>query len=175
MTSQQSAAEAAAIESYQRQMKLVAQLQQERARLTATASVRDKKVTVTVNANSVVIKTEFADDIAELSYGEIAEAMTEAAQKASEAVNRRAQELAQPLLGERAERPKLSDMFEGMPEFEMPVAPEVSSAAPGSAEREAFDAQVENTAAEEPEMTFTDVEQREKSSGRSAEVTESTW
>ncbi len=161
------------MESYQRQMRLVAQLQQQRARLTATASVRDKKVTVTVNANSVVIETVFADDIDELSYDEIAAAVTEAAQKAAEEVTRRAYDLAKPLMAERANRPKLSDVLEGLPEFQMPAEPEVSTAAPGSAERAAFDME-----AEESTMTFTDVEHvdlRRGTSGRGPGVSESSW
>ncbi|MEV3959462.1 YbaB/EbfC family nucleoid-associated protein [Nocardia sp. NPDC050193] len=171
-SSQQSAA-AAALESYQKQMKMVAHLQQQRARLTATASARDKKVTVTVNANSVVIETVFAEDIDELSYTEIAAAVTEAAQKAAEEVTRRAHELAKPLLAGRAERPKLSDMLEGIPEFRMPEEPEVPTAAPGSDERAAFDAAVD-----EPEMTFTDVEYVDRpgrTSGRAPEVSDSSW
>lgn len=164
------------MESYQQQMQLVAQLQQQRARLTATASVRDKRVSVTVNANSVVIETEFADDIGELSYDEIAAAVTEAAQKASEEVTRRAQELAQPLLAERAARPKLSDMLEGIPEFRMPEEPVVPTAAPGSAERAVFDA-AEESAAEESAMTFTDVEEYDhrQNPGRPPAVSDSSW
>lgn len=176
MSAQYSDAAASAMESFQRQMQLVAQLQQRRARLTATASVRDKKVTVTVNANSTVIKTEFAEDIDELSYDEIAVAVTEAAQKASEEVTRRAHELAQPLLAERAARPKLSDVLEGIPEFRMPEEPEVPTAAPGSNERAAFDAAGES-AAEESAMTFTDVEEYDhrRRPGRAPEVSDSSW
>ncbi|WP_328395558.1 YbaB/EbfC family nucleoid-associated protein [Nocardia sp. NBC_00416] len=173
MSSQYSDAAASALESFQQQMKLVAQLQQQRARLTATASARDKKVTVTVNANSAVIETVFADDIDELSYTEIAAAVTEAAQKAAEEVTRRAHELAQPLMAARADRPKLSDVLEGIPEFQMPEEPEVPTAAPGSEEREAFDA-----AEDEPELKFTDVEyvdHRRDSSGRGPEVSDSSW
>ncbi|WP_040788661.1 YbaB/EbfC family nucleoid-associated protein [Nocardia paucivorans] len=176
MSAQYSDAAAAAMESFQRQMQLVAQLQQQRARLTATVSVRDKRVTVTVNANNTVIETKFADDIDELSYEEIAAAVTEAAQKASEEVTRRANELAQPLLAERAARPKLSDILEGIPEFRMPEEPEVSTAAPGSAERAAFDA-AEESAAEEAAMTFTDVEEydHQRKSDRASEVSDSGW
>ncbi|WP_327151657.1 YbaB/EbfC family nucleoid-associated protein [Nocardia sp. NBC_01329] len=173
MSSQYSDAAASALESFQKQMKLVAQLQQQRARLTATASVRDKKVTVTVNANSAVIETVFADDIDELSYDEIAAAVTEAAQKAAEEVTRRAHELAEPLMAARADRPKLSDVLEGIPEFQMPPEPEVSTAAPGSVERSAIE-----TAAEEAAMTFSDVEyvdHRRDSPGRAPEVSDSSW
>lgn len=161
------------MESFQRQMQLVAQLQQQRARLTATESSRDKKVTVTVNANSVVIKTVFTDDITELSYDEIALAVTEAAQKAAEEVARRAHELAQPLLADRADRPKLSDVIEGLPEFRIPEEPEILTAAQGSGERSEFDA-----AAEETAMTFTDVKDHDHGRdfrGRTPGVTEFSW
>ncbi|MGO4643913.1 YbaB/EbfC family nucleoid-associated protein [Nocardia sp. 2YAB30] len=149
-------------------MQLVAWLQQQRARLTGTASVRDKKVTVTVNANGVVIATVFADDVDELSYREIAAAVTEAAQKASEEVACRAAELAQPLLAERADRPKLSEVLEGVPEFRMPAEPEVPTAAPGSVERAAFDAEVDESV-----MKFSDVEDVDHHRG--SRVTESGW
>lgn len=173
MSSYLSDAAASAMESFQQQMKLVAQLQQQRARLTASASARDKRVTVTVNANGTVIETRFTDDIGELTYDEIAAAVTEAAQQAAAEVARLGEELAAPLMEARANRPQLSDVLEGVPEFRMPPEPEVSNAAPGSDEREAFDAE-----AADRELTFTNVEyvDRERNKpGRAPEVSDSSW
>ncbi|MBF6211559.1 YbaB/EbfC family nucleoid-associated protein [Nocardia puris] len=143
---------ASVIDAFQHQMRAIAQAQRQRVKLTASATSRDKRVTVTVNANGVVIETKFSAGISELSYGEIAATVTRTAQEAAEEVARLSRELAAPLAERRARLPKLSEVIEGMPDFEseIPTEPPVSTAPPGAPER---------TEADEPEMTFSDVEE----------------
>src|SRR5690606_4977845 len=71
------------IDAFQQQMRAIAEAQQQRVRLTAAATSRDKLVTVTVNANGVVIETRFASGIERLSYDEIAATVTRTAQQAA--------------------------------------------------------------------------------------------
>jgi len=143
---------ASVIDAFQQQMRAIAEAQQQRVRLTAAATSRDKLVTVTVNANGVVIETRFASGIEQLSYDEIAETVTRTAQDAAAEVARRSRELAAPLTRHRERLPKLSEVIDGMPDFEseIPLEPPVSTAPPGSDEREQ---------APEPVMTFRDVEE----------------
>lgn len=77
------------IEEVGQQFREIARIQEERAQLTASATVRRKRVTVTVNADGVVIETKFGPNIEDLSYSEIAAAVTEAAQKANAEVLRK--------------------------------------------------------------------------------------
>lgn len=143
---------ASVIDAFQQQMRAIAEAQQQRVRLTASATSRDKLVTVTVNANGVVIETRFASGIEQLSYDEIAEVVTRTAQEAAAEVARRSRELAAPLARNRERLPKLSEVIEGMPDFEneIPLEPPVSTAPPGSDERAQEPAQV---------MAFRDVEE----------------
>lgn len=126
----------AVLDGVQQQLHSIARIRQERARLTASATVR-KRVTVTVNADGTVIETKFADGIEDLTHAEIARAITEAAQRATAEITRTMRELMEPLRQQRARLPKLSDLIEGMPDLsaELPGPPEVSTAPPGAAER----------------------------------------
>ncbi|WP_216899218.1 YbaB/EbfC family nucleoid-associated protein [Nocardia alni] len=119
------------------QVALIADLQRRRTQLTGTGTARGKRVTVTVNADGTVIETKFTADVSDLSYSEIARAMTEAAQQAAAEVARKRTELMQPLTEVRARLPKLSEIVESMPDVtaHMPKAPEVSLAPPNSPER----------------------------------------
>ncbi|WP_330252258.1 YbaB/EbfC family nucleoid-associated protein [Nocardia sp. NBC_00565] len=161
---------AAVLDEVQQQFRAIAQVQQQRAELIASATVR-KRVTVTVNADGTIVETKFASDIDELSYGEIAKAVTEAAQKATAEVTRKAQELMMPLHDRRARLPKLSDLVEGMPDLstEMPMAPKVSLAPPNADERRAAAAQ------DSAPMEFSDVEVVSRQSGADRGVTDSSW
>ncbi|WP_228809974.1 YbaB/EbfC family nucleoid-associated protein [Nocardia otitidiscaviarum] len=125
------------LDEVQRQFADIARLQRERARLTASASARKGRVTVTVNADGAIVKTKFSADIDDLDYGEIADAVTEAAQQAFTEVSRRGQELMGPLRDRRARLPKLSDLIEGLPDVseQIPVAPPVSMADPDVRQR----------------------------------------
>ncbi|MBJ8338601.1 YbaB/EbfC family nucleoid-associated protein [Antrihabitans sp. YC3-6] len=145
--------------------------QQKRARLTARASAEDKRVMVTVNAEGVVIETEFASDVDDLSYDEIAAAVTRAAQEAAREVARLSQELLEPLAAQRARLPSLSEVVPGMPDLRdlAPKPPVVSTAPPGSRDREA--------AVDDSAMEFTDVEEIDHTgrAGKGPGITDSSW
>lgn len=158
------------LDGVQEQMRLVAQLQQERAELTASASVRGKKVTVTVNADNQVIETKFGANIDELTYSEIAKAVTEAAQQASAEMARKTSRLLAPLQDQRARMPKLSDLVEGMPEVKAPDPILASTAPPNSKQRQRAS---DDSPAEDGSMRFSDTEHLD--SGRGGSVTDSSW
>ncbi|MCU1643423.1 MAG: hypothetical protein JWN03_3698 [Nocardia sp.] len=131
----------------------VARAQEERAQLTATAQAASRRVTITVNADCIVIKTEFSDDIDDLTYSEIAAAVTAATQDAAAQVQQKAQKIQEAALEEQSRIPALSEFFPDMPDIQamMPTPPTVSTAPPGSPER----------TAPEPEeaVRFTNVEE----------------
>jgi hypothetical protein len=110
-------------------------------------------VTVTVNAECTVIETRFGDNVSDLSYAELARAMTEAAQQAAYELECKRNDLMQPLLENRGRLPKLHELVEGMPDLtpRIPKAPEVSTAPPNAPER------LEQAA--DTASRFTDVEQ----------------
>ncbi|WP_306360359.1 YbaB/EbfC family nucleoid-associated protein [Nocardia sp. CC227C] len=157
------------LEGFRQQMRSIAEVQRQRVRLTASATSRDKRVTVTVNANGVVIETKLSSDVEELGYDGLARTITQVAQAAAAEVTRKASELTAPLLDRRARLPKLSDVIEGLPDIdaEVPLEPPVSLAAPGSEERRA----------EDPAMVFTDVEQyrHDRTPEKGPGVTDSSW
>lgn len=161
------------IDAFQDQMRAIAKVQQERVALTASATSRDKTVTVTVNANGVVIETKFFSGIDQLSYERIARTVTETAQQAADEVVRKNSELTAPLAENRARLPKLSEVIDGMPAFdkEIPMEPPVSTAAPGSPER------ADDESGESDEMVFTNVEEYDHTNtGHPAPgVTDSSW
>ncbi|WP_228810921.1 YbaB/EbfC family DNA-binding protein [Nocardia farcinica] len=128
------------LDEVRQQMRMIGRLQQERSRLVASATVR-KQVTVTVNADGVVIETRFGSGIEDLGYPEIAKAVTEAAQQAAAEVARRGQDLLAPLQDRRARLPKISDLVEGMPDLnaEIPAPPPVSTAPPAARQRSVVD------------------------------------
>ncbi|MFC9993644.1 YbaB/EbfC family nucleoid-associated protein [Nocardia sp. NPDC127526] len=130
-------ATASILEGFTQQMRAIAEASQKRARLTASATASSGRVTVTVNADGIVIATKFSASIDELSYDEIARAVTTAAQSASAEVARKVEELMRPITEDRMKAPKLSELFEGFPDLE-PEAPldiPASLAAPNSRER----------------------------------------
>ena len=155
---------AAAFESLQRQMALIAEAQRQRIQLTETVSVRDGRVQATVNADGLFIETVFADDIDELTYSEIAVAVTEATQLAAAEVARRSAELVAPLEDERKGRPKLSELIPGLADVDamMPVSPPVPTTVPTTEEDE-----VEVPA--DPVLVFENVEEVERGEDRAAE------
>jgi DNA-binding protein YbaB len=87
------------LEGLQEQLHGIAELQRQRSLLTATVVVCDKRIQVTVNADGLLVDTLFAEDIGDLSYEEIATAITAAVQAATAEVMRRSSELMQPLPG----------------------------------------------------------------------------
>ncbi|MRH88618.1 YbaB/EbfC family DNA-binding protein [Nocardia sp. SYP-A9097] len=149
MVRERGEAEAASIlEGFSRQMREIAEASRKRALLTASAT--SGRVTVTVNADCIVIATRFASDIGEFGFDEIARAVTAAAQQASADMRRKTEELLRPLSDQRAKMPKLSELFEGMPDLESqaPTLPPASLAPPQARERLAQQA--------EPAPEFTD-------------------
>ena len=107
------------------QFRGIAELQKQRALLTATATACDKRIEVTVNADGLLIATKFADDVLELSLDEIAANLTAAVQSAAAEVVGRSRELMTPLLERRDALPKLSEIIEGAPDLGamLPTAP----------------------------------------------------
>ncbi|WP_280452695.1 YbaB/EbfC family nucleoid-associated protein [Nocardia cyriacigeorgica] len=156
------------IEEVGQQFREIARIQEERAQLTASATVRRKRVTVTVNADGVVIETKFGPNIEDLSYSEIAAAVTEAAQKANAEVLRKGQQLMNPLDDRRARLPKLSDLIEGMPDLtgNLPTPRRASTAAPAACSRDSVE---DGSAAPE----FADAEMPKPDGGDG--VTDSGW
>ncbi|WP_433663171.1 YbaB/EbfC family nucleoid-associated protein [Nocardia sp. CA-128927] len=129
------------MEALHEQMLGLAKIQRDRARLTATVTACDKRITVTVNADGILIDTRFADDIGDLTHTEIAEAMTEAVQGAARKVQEQARLLMEPLRERKSQLPCLSDLIEDAPDLGsmMPVVPPVSVAPPNSPERRYHD------------------------------------
>ncbi|MEV6771247.1 YbaB/EbfC family nucleoid-associated protein [Nocardia sp. NPDC051030] len=129
----------AILDGFADQMRTITKLQRERAALTASASVRSKRVTVTVNADGTLIDIKFGSGIEDLDYPEIAKAVLEAAQQASAEVARRSREVMAPVSQTRNRLPKLADLIPGMPdlsrELAIPEPPVVSTAPPKAPER----------------------------------------
>lgn len=115
------------LEGLDEQMRGIAEIQLKRSKLTATERVCEQRIQVTVNADGLLIDTKFADDIAELTYDEIAAGMTQAVQKAAAEVLRLGRELMEPLRERKEQLPKLSEIIEGAPDLGamMPTAPPV--------------------------------------------------
>lgn len=138
-------------------MKSIAQAQRRQAELTATASAAGRRVTVVVNANCVVIETRFSDDIDDLSYAEIAAAVTAATQRAADEIQRRTGELMGSLKTEQARMPRLSEFVAGIPDVAemLPTPPPVSTAPPNA--RRKIAAETDEPA--DGAMEFANVEQ----------------
>jgi hypothetical protein len=76
----------------------IAAVERRRKLLTATAMACDKRITVTVNADGVLIETKFSRDIGDLSYAEVAEAIPIAVRGAATEVVRRGRAMTWSLL-----------------------------------------------------------------------------
>jgi DNA-binding protein YbaB len=125
----------------QEQLTNIAAIQQQQAALTATASVADGMVQVSVNARGVVIETRVDHDyLDEYNVEDLGHDITNAAQQAAATVQRRASALMEPLMEHRAALPSLSEIISGatdlrdFDDFEHQV-PTVSTAPPNSPER----------------------------------------
>ncbi|MFG1794420.1 YbaB/EbfC family DNA-binding protein [Nocardia sp. NPDC049149] len=146
------------LDNVQTHLRSIGDAHQRRALLTASATACEKRIEVTVNADGVLIQTRFADDISDLSYDEIAEAMTEAAQAAAAEVKLKAEELFKPLQRTRARLPTLSEIIPGMADLpELTPKPVPAPTSPPNAE----DRQIVDTATE-----FENVEQLRGSTPR---------
>ncbi|MEV6273928.1 YbaB/EbfC family nucleoid-associated protein [Nocardia sp. NPDC051832] len=150
---------------FRSQMQDIVKMQQQRVKLMGTASTKDKQITVTVNANGVVIDTKFGSGIGDYSYDDIAKAITRLAQQAAEDVTGKTQQLVEPLRAQRERLPKLHEVIPGLPDFqsEIPTEPPVLVSPPGSRDRD------------EEEMVFTDVVDYQVSDDTGKGVTDSVW
>lgn len=109
----------------------IAAAQIHQRQLTATVSVEGERITVVADASGAVDRIEFADDIDELSYGQLARSTLRAAQQAAEQVRARADELLAPLRSLHARLPKLSDLVDWLPpQDELPSPPRASLTPP---------------------------------------------
>ncbi|MET9489966.1 YbaB/EbfC family nucleoid-associated protein [Nocardia sp. NPDC006630] len=133
----------------------IARAQQDRSRLTATAHAGGRRITITVNADGVVIKTEFSGDIEDLTYSEIAAAVTAATQDAARQVQQQAQQIITAAQQKQAQVPPVSELFPMMPDIQsmIPTPPEASLTPPGSPDRKAVEP--------DPAVQFTDIEEFE--------------
>ncbi|MEU7631075.1 YbaB/EbfC family nucleoid-associated protein [Nocardia sp. NPDC049220] len=148
-------------------MKSIENMQRQWVLLTATGSAANKRVTVSINAEGTVIETRFSDDIDDLSYAEIAKAVTEAAQNAATEMQRKTAGLTASLQEQSSRIPKLSELAPGALDVLdlVPTAPQVSLAPPDAPER---------LAAESEAMVFADTEQPDRDVSQSG-VTDSSW
>ncbi|WP_067860985.1 YbaB/EbfC family nucleoid-associated protein [Nocardia shimofusensis] len=117
------------LDGFAAQMRAVAAAAQQRAELTATAFAQGKRVKVTVNADGVVLETRFSPHIGDLTYDEIARAVTTAAQEAAKEAAKKVEALVAPINEQRARMPKLSDLIDNLPDLESqhPVIPPAST------------------------------------------------
>jgi len=154
-------------DSVQAGMKTIETMQQQWALLTATGTAARGRVTVSINAEGVVIETRFSSGIEKLSFDEIAKAITEAAGVAMVELRRKTAEVMAPVQGQETQIPKLSELAPGAPDVNdlLPVPPQVSTAPPDSPER------VET---ESDTMEFPDAEQLDSELSQSG-ITDSSW
>ncbi|WP_433209286.1 YbaB/EbfC family nucleoid-associated protein [Nocardia sp. CA-107356] len=160
------------MESMRAGVESIARAQEKRALLTATGYAAGKRVAVVVNADNVVIQTRFTDDIGDLTYAELAAAITAAGQAAAVQIQRLTNAMVEEMRAQTARLPKLSEFVPGLPDLReiLPARPEVSTAPPSARTTpSAEDA--------DPPMVFTDVMpwDHTRSPGGQSGVSESGW
>ncbi len=156
------------MDEVQSQLRTIAQVQRQRMALVGKASERGGRVTVSVNADGVLIDLKFGRGVEDLEYPELARAILKAAQDATADVVRQAEELMAPIQQDRARLPKLSDLVEGMPDVSslMPTAERAPQSKPDAPDR---------VAAEDTGMSFENVEPIERAKPTKPGVTDSGW
>lgn len=163
-----------ALADMQTHIQAIAEAQNKRVKLTGKGSVHKGRVQVTVNANGVIIETKLSKDVSDLSYGDIAKAITQAAQQAAQDVQTQTAELLAPVKQAQAKLPKMSELIEGLPDLEsqIPTEPEVSLAPPDDPERLVFDTDENHSP-----MKFSGVEayDHEANTQRDSGVSDSPW
>ncbi|WP_068062654.1 YbaB/EbfC family nucleoid-associated protein [Nocardia xishanensis] len=102
---------ASAVAGFQAKMAQVAQVQAECAQLVATGWAQRRRVRVTVNADGIAVDIKFGAGVNELSYDEIAAAVTEASQQAVREIAERTRELVAPIAIDRGAAPSLDGML----------------------------------------------------------------
>jgi len=103
----------------------------QRAALVASASEADGRVTVTVDALGTIIETRFAHNVAELTYGEIATAITQATQRAALDVKEQSDALLAAATKGQAGTDELTGVLPDVMSM-LPPEPDVSLAPPSS-------------------------------------------
>ncbi|MDF3284270.1 MULTISPECIES: YbaB/EbfC family nucleoid-associated protein [unclassified Gordonia (in: high G+C Gram-positive bacteria)] len=124
--------------SAQEQLTAIREVQRRRAQLMAHATVADRTVTVHVNAQGVVIKTEIDPDfLDDHDLEDLSGFVTQAAQQAAAKVAREGEALMESVRRAGAALPSLSEVIDGAPDLrDFAITPEqISTAPPGSAER----------------------------------------
>jgi DNA-binding protein YbaB len=102
----------------QEHMSELATVERKRAALSATATVADGTVVVTVDAHGVVSNAAIDESyLDERDLAELGDFVTAAAQEAARDVERRSVELLAPLAERRAQFPSLSDIVDGAPDI----------------------------------------------------------
>ncbi|WP_280399594.1 YbaB/EbfC family nucleoid-associated protein [Nocardia carnea] len=104
--------------SLQEQLRLLAEIEKQRAALTVSAATPDMRVTATVDASGQLIGLELSDDIGKLTPAEIAEAVLATTRQAAAEVTKLSGELFEPMNESRNRMPTLSELFESYPEIE---------------------------------------------------------
>ncbi|MET8876632.1 YbaB/EbfC family nucleoid-associated protein [Nocardia sp. NPDC004604] len=105
-----------------------------RAELVASASEKGGRVSVTVDALGTIVETRFSHDVGELTYGEIASAITRATQRAAAEVKQRSDALLAAATNGQAGGPMIDELSGVLPDFMslLPSQPDVSLAPPSS-------------------------------------------
>jgi DNA-binding protein YbaB len=102
----------------QEHMSELATVERRRAALSATATVADGTVVVTVNTHGVVSDATIDESyLDEHDLGDLGGFVTAAAQDAAEEVQRQAASLLAPLAERRARFPSLADIVDGAPDI----------------------------------------------------------
>jgi DNA-binding protein YbaB len=102
----------------QEQMADIAAMQKKQAEVTATATVADGMVEVTVNAQGHLVKTVIDESyLDEHEFEELPDHITEAAQQAAGDAVRQVTEMIVPLSERRKQLPSLSDIVDGAPDL----------------------------------------------------------
>ncbi|MQY24981.1 YbaB/EbfC family nucleoid-associated protein [Nocardia aurantia] len=99
----------ASVAEFREQAAEIGRLQDERTRLMGTGTAERRRVTVTVNADGIVIDIKFSSDIGDLEYDEIAAAITEASRHAVADVARQTTALFAPIAVETTGRVGLEE------------------------------------------------------------------
>ncbi|MBF6351435.1 MULTISPECIES: YbaB/EbfC family nucleoid-associated protein [Nocardia] len=104
------------LDGFRRSMDEIAVIKAKQAQLFVTGYAEDKRVMIRVDAQGEIVETLFADDISDLTYDEIAEAVTAAARAARVELTARSEEILQPLREQQAKLPSLTDLVAGLSE-----------------------------------------------------------
>jgi DNA-binding protein YbaB len=105
------------IDGYAEHLERVKQAQEQRAQLVVEAHAGSDRVRVKVNADGALVDVRFADDINELDYDEIAEAVRTAAREAAATAADRVQKLIAPVQQRPAAIPTIAELIDDIPEL----------------------------------------------------------